>query len=70
MVFLVYRHRSTKPINDMTARRRKQPVIDPIIIGQGFIALGFDHLQVIHSTNKRRQQQQFATAQYGNPAAK
>src|SRR3546814_9990883 len=50
------------------ARRRQQAQVDAIVLGQSLVAVGLDHLQVVHAPVKARQQQALRAAQQQSAA--
>ena len=68
VVLLVHRHRHAESVDDAPARRRQQPQVDPVVLGEGGIALGLDHLEVIHAPGQHREQRRLRAADDKCPA--
>jgi hypothetical protein len=68
VVLLVHRHRHAEAVDNAPARWRQQPQVDPVVLGEGRVALGLDHLEVIHATGQHREQRRLRAADKKRPA--
>jgi hypothetical protein len=54
-------------IDDPPARRRQEADADTVLIGQHAVAVGLQHLQIIHAARQRSQQAQLTAGQQDRP---
>ena len=68
VVLLVHRHGHAEAVDDAPARGRQQPQVDPVVLGEGGVAFGLDHLEVIHAPGEHREQPRLRAANDKRPA--
>ena len=67
VVFLVNGKCAPVTIHDRATRRRQQPQIDPVLICQCLVLVGFNYLELVHPSRQQAEQQHLATTEKCDP---
>ena len=70
VVFLVDSQRPAVSVDNAATRRRQKTEIDPVLVGEGLVLVGFDDLQLIHPPGQDAEQDHLPAAEDGDPAGK